>query len=127
MTRRLTADHVKRVVVQDHAIRIEDNYREHRTAHVAKTKQRKLLADKRVQLRLAERKAKNEARRVAAVAGKTKAKDAKQDIVPPVSLKPPPKPSRKPLPKQPQKQKQKRKRPKNVGENNEEHPTRNER
>jgi hypothetical protein len=123
--------------VQDYAIRmIEDNYREHRTAHVAKTKQRELLADKRVQLRLTERKAKNEARRVpvAVVTGKTKAKDAKQDIMLPGPLKPPPKPPRKPLTKQPPKPKlppklppkQKRKRPKNVGENNEEHPTRKE-
>jgi outer membrane biosynthesis protein TonB len=132
--------------VQDHATRmIEDNYREHRTAHVANTKQRELLANKRVQLRLTERKAKNEARQVAAASGKTKAKDATQDIMLLGPLKPPPKPPRKPTPKQPPKpklppkqppkpkpklppkQKQKRKRPKNVGENNEEHPTRNER
>ena len=64
---RLTADHVKRIVVHDQAARIEDKYFEHRTAHIAKIKQQEKIADSRVQLRLAERKAKNKA---IAVAGK---------------------------------------------------------
>ena len=56
--------HVKNIVVQSNVEQIEQNHRKHREAHVEKIKQREQLADSRVRMRLADRRAKNEKRRM---------------------------------------------------------------
>lgn len=53
---------VQRAVTQDTVERIEKSHQEHRAAHIEKTKTKGQVADARMRLRLAKRRAKNDAR-----------------------------------------------------------------
>ena len=53
--------HVQQIVVHNNVEQIQKNHKEHLSAHIKKIKQREQVADARVRLRLAKRRAKKEA------------------------------------------------------------------
>ena len=61
LSRRLTMGHVQQIVVHNNVEQIQKNHKEHLSAHIKKIKQREQVADARVRLRLAKRRAKKEA------------------------------------------------------------------
>ena len=61
LSRRLTMGHVQQIVVHNNVEQIEKNHKEHLSAHIKKIKQREQVADARVRLRLAKRRAKKDA------------------------------------------------------------------
>jgi len=61
VSRRLTVDHVQQIVVHNNVEQIQQNHKEHLSAHIEKIKQREQVADARVRLRLAKRRATKEA------------------------------------------------------------------
>ena len=61
LSRRLTMGHVKQIVVHNNVEQIQKNHKEHLSAHIEKIKQREKIADARVRLRLAKRRAKKDA------------------------------------------------------------------
>ena len=61
LSRRLTMGHVQQIVVHNNVEQIQKNHKEHLSAHIKKIKQREKVADARVRLRLAKRRAKKEA------------------------------------------------------------------
>jgi hypothetical protein len=61
LSRRLTMDHVQKIVVHNNVEQIQKNHKEHLSAHIEKIKQREQVADARVRLRLAKRRATKEA------------------------------------------------------------------
>ena len=61
LSRRLTMDHVQKIVVHNNVEQIQKHHKEHLSAHIEKIKQREQVAEARVRLRLAKRRATKEA------------------------------------------------------------------
>jgi hypothetical protein len=61
LSRRLTMGHVQQIMVHNNVEQIQKNHKEHLSAHNQKIKEREQVADARVRLRLAKRRAKKEA------------------------------------------------------------------